>query len=390
VIPAAGKSTRTYPLTESKGKPLLKICNKTVIERNLDEIKDFVDEVIMIIGYHGNKIIDFLGDNYQGLPIKYVWQKKATGWADAISRCKDIIKDRFIIMGGDDLYSGKDIRKCLDKDLCALVKEVDDPSRFGVIIPEENKIKGFVEKPKEYVSNLASILLFTMDKRYFEIEPSLHESGEYHPANIFEYLSNKYDFYFEKVEDFWIPIGYPWDILHANEFFLKRKKDTLKNKLRRFAKRSSSLEGKIEWGRNTIILPGTYITGPVIIGENCVIGPNARIRGPTSIGDNCIIGQGADIKESVIGDYTKINHYSIISDSVIGSYVNVGANTITANLRHDNNNIKFRVKGKLVNTGRRKLGAMIGDGAKLGVGTIILPGRVVHAGQHTYPGQLVK
>jgi bifunctional UDP-N-acetylglucosamine pyrophosphorylase/glucosamine-1-phosphate N-acetyltransferase len=103
-------------------------------------------------------------------------------------------------------------------------------------------------------------------------------------------------------------------------------------------------------------LSGTYIKGNVIIGENCLIGPNCYLRGNTSIGNGCHIGQAVEIKNSVIMDNAKVPHLSYIGDSVIGENSNLGAGTITANLKHDNKNVRSVVKGKIVDTGRRKFG----------------------------------
>lgn len=151
----------------------------------------------------------------------------------------------------------------------------------------------------------------------------------------------------------------------------------------------ASISGTLKLGNGSTILPGVVIDGHVVIGRNCKIGPNCYIRGIVSIGDDCVIGQSVEVKSSVIGDHTWISHLAYVGDSIIGSDVNFGAGTVCSNYRHDGNVHKVMWKGKLVDTGRDKLGALIGDGVRLGSNTTIYPARVIAPGSRTLPGQIV-
>jgi len=125
----------------------------------------------------------------------------------------------------------------------------------------------------------------------------------------------------------------------------------------------------VEIGEGTVVRSGVYIIGPVKIGKNSKIGPNCFIRPYTSIGD--------EIKNSIIMDHSNTPHLNYVGDSIIGENSNLGAGTITANLRHDNKNIKVEIKGKLEDSGRRKLGAIIGHNVKTGINVTIYPGRKI-------------
>ena len=135
---------------------------------------------------------------------------------------------------------------------------------------------------------------------------------------------------------------------------------------------------------------GAVIEGPVYVGEGCTIGPNCYIRGGTSIGNNCRIGNGAEIKNSVIGDDVNVSHLSYIGDSILGDKINIGGGTMIANLRFDEKEIEVKVNGSLVNTGRTKLGAVIGDGAKTGVNCSILPGGLLEPNSKVEPESVKK
>src|SRR3989338_9231338 len=113
VILAAGKSTRTYPLTLARPKPLLKVANKTLLEHNLDNLKGIVDEAIIVVGYRKNMIKKYIGNKYKNLKIRYVEQKRQLGTGHAVSLLEPYIKDRFILLMGDGIYSRKDIMECI-------------------------------------------------------------------------------------------------------------------------------------------------------------------------------------------------------------------------------------------------------------------------------------
>jgi UDP-N-acetylglucosamine diphosphorylase / glucose-1-phosphate thymidylyltransferase / UDP-N-acetylgalactosamine diphosphorylase / glucosamine-1-phosphate N-acetyltransferase / galactosamine-1-phosphate N-acetyltransferase len=202
-----------------------------------------------------------------------------------------------------------------------------------------------------------------------------------------------------KIEDF--PVGntplsqhslpfsvrYPWDLLRANEHYVS---SLTENDIRGEVHPSAVIEGILHLGKGTRILPGVFIEGNVVIGENCKIGPNCYIRGNTSIGDGCHIGQAVEIKNCLILAGSNVGHLSYIGDSVLGENVNLGAGTTVSNLRHDGKNHRSMVGGVLIDTGRRKFGAIIGDGVHTGINTSIYPGRKLWPNTRTRPAEVVQ
>lgn len=150
------------------------------------------------------------------------------------------------------------------------------------------------------------------------------------------------------------------------------------------------IDGRLHLGAHSRILPGVYIEGNVVIGEHCKIGPNCYLRGHTAIGDHCHIGQAVEIKNSIILSRTSVGHLSYVGDSILGENVNFGAGTITSNFRHDGATHRSMVNGKLVDTGRRKFGSIVGDGVHTGIHTSIYPGRKFLPGTSTRPGEIVQ
>src|SRR3989339_1496992 len=139
VILAAGKSTRTYPLTLTRPKPLLKAANKTILQHNLDNLSGIVDEVILVVGYKKEMIKKEFGNKHKNIKLIYVEQKEQLGTAHALSFAEPYIKNKFILMMGDDIYSRWDIKNCIKYQYSILATIVKDPQNFGVIT-EKNGI----------------------------------------------------------------------------------------------------------------------------------------------------------------------------------------------------------------------------------------------------------
>lgn len=293
-------------------------------------------------------------------------------------------------MYGDDIYSKKDIEKCLSRKNCILAKKVSDPSRFGVLILNGEKVKGIVEKPKEFVSNMANAGLYVLDRKIFDVIKNVKKSerNEFELTDALSELAGIADIYCEEVKNFWCAVSYPWNILEANEYFLANEKEKIAESAR--IEEGAHLSGKVSVGSGTIIKKGAYIEGPVKIGNNCLIGPNCYLRGSTSIGNNCHIGQAVEIKNSIIGENTNVAHLSYIGDSIIGDNCNLAAGTITANLRHDFKNVKSLIKEEMKDTGRTKLGIIMGDNCKTGIHTSFYPGVKIGPGTWTMPADIIK
>jgi len=181
-------------------------------------------------------------------------------------------------------------------------------------------------------------------------------------------------------------IIFSWDLLRANVEAMTARKSYVQES---GAHASLYVDGRLQVGKGTKILPGVVIEGDVIIGDNCKIGPNCYLRGSTSIGDKCHVGQAVEIKNSILLAGTNVGHLSYLGDSILGEKVNFGAGTITSNLRHDGGAHRSPVEGRMVDTGRRKLGAIVGEGVHTGIHTSIYPGRKLWPKTSTLPGAIV-
>ncbi len=389
IIMAAGKSTRTHPLTMTRPKPLLKVANRTILEHQLDALHGIASEVVLVVGYRAEQIQKAFGDRYKDLPIRYVTQTEQRGTGHALLQCADVAQAPFMAVNGDDIFSAADLKALAETEQGALAKEVADPSLYGVYERgADGRAAGLTEKPENPVSALANMGAYRFTPEVFgvlrEVTPS--PRGEIEITSAIEVLINKGRFDIIEAHGFWLPIGYPWHLLEANEFLLN---DALRPAIEGEVSPAAHVNGAVVIGRGSTVRPGAVIDGPAIIGRNCTIGPNCWIRPGTSIGDNCKAGQAVEIKNSILMDGAAVPHLSYVGDSVLGENVNLGCGTVTANFRHDGKNMTTLVKGVKVETGRRKLGAFLGDGVHTGVNTSIYPGRKLWPHVCTTPGQVV-
>lgn len=182
-------------------------------------------------------------------------------------------------------------------------------------------------------------------------------------------------------------IRHPWQLIQVNEQLVSELSEP--NYIGDVSP-AAHIDGNVHVGEGSKILPGVVIEGNCVIGKNCKIGPNCYLRGSTTIGDNCHIGQAVEIKNSIVGHGSSVGHLSYVGDSIIGNEVNFGAGTITSNLRHDGLNHRSMVGCELIDTGRRKLGAIVGDGTHTGILTAIYPGRKLGPNSCTRPNQTVQ
>ena len=388
IIMAAGQSTRTYPLTLTRPKPLLKVCNRTILARQLDALRGIVSGVLLVVGYRKDMIRDAFGDDYGGLRLEYVDQTEQLGTGHAILQCADCVKGPFLALNGDDLFDPIDLAKLAGATNAALAKEVDEPRLYGVFeTRDDGTVTRLIEKPENPATNLANVGAYSLTPGIFQALSRVEKSerGEIELTSAIQMLAQESAFRVIEMEGYWLPIGYPWHLLEANEFLLTR----LEHRLEGTVSPRAELRGVVSIGAGSVIQSGVVIDGPVIIGENASIGPNCWLRPGATIGDGCRVGQACEIKNTILMDGAAVPHLSYVGDSIIGEKSNFGAGTITANVRHDNDNVKSMVKGTLVDTGRRKLGAIVADNVHTGINTSIYPGRKLWPGTSTLPGTAV-
>ncbi|MFZ2411518.1 MAG: bifunctional sugar-1-phosphate nucleotidylyltransferase/acetyltransferase, partial [Candidatus Methanoperedens sp.] len=386
VILAAGQGTRMGPLTLNKPKVMLPIANKPILLHVILSAREAgIKEFVLVVGYRADTVKEFFGDGSEmNVSIKYVQQEKQLGTADAVRCAQEHVEGRFLVLNGDIIVNPQHIKKMVKhkSDITMTARHVENPSEYGVLEVSDDRVLHIIEKPEKPPTNLANAGIYVFSPLVFDAirRTPLSVRNEYEITDSLQLLIDSgVDVGYVTISGNWLDIGRPWDLLDANEYFLSclmnpSKKDglsmgssNLQPELKGEVEPLATLKGSVSVGEGTVIRNGAYIVGPVIIGRNCDIGPNCYIRPGTSIGDGVRIGNAVEIKNSIIMNGTHIGHLSYVGDSVIGERCNFGAGTKVANLRHDGRTIRVKLKGTLVDSGRRKLGTIMGDDVHTGI-----------------------
>ena len=388
IILAAGEGTRMRPLTYTKPKVMLPVANKPILQHLVENLsKAGIDEIVLVVGYREETVRDYFGEEFNGVKIRYVRQNKQLGTAHALLSAEHVLEDRFLMLNGDAIVFEDDLRKLKKEENGIAVFEVPNPEDFGVVEISDGKVRRIIEKPEKPKSNLinAGVYVFTKEIIDYVKKTPVSVRGEYEITDsITMAILDGFEFRAVKIER-WIDVGYPWDLLKANEELLKN----IEPKIEGEVEENVTIKGNVVIGEGCVVMSGAYIVGPVVIGKNCRIGPNCYIRPYTSIGDSCHIGNAVEVKNSIIMAGTKLPHHNYVGDSVIGENCNFGAGTKIANLRLDEGEIVVSVKGRAVKTGRKKFGAAIGDNVKTGINASINVGSMIGNDVFIGPGAVV-
>ena len=174
-------------------------------------------------------------------------------------------------------------------------------------------------------------------------------------------------------------VTYPWEALpKISEYIIDLGEKLDKSKFEKI--------GENVWVAKTAkIAPTAYIAGPTIIGENAEIRHCAFIRGKAIVGNNCVVGNSTELKNVILFNNVQVPHYNYVGDSILGYKSHMGAGSITSNVKSDKKLIVVKNEIKKIETGLKKIGAMIGDEVEIGCGSVLNPGSVIGKNSNVYP-----
>ena len=325
IILHGGAGTRLRPLTFSGPKQLIPVANKPISRYVLEDLRDNgIKNIAIILGnIYPEKVINYYGDGSKfDVKITYIHQGEPKGIAHAIGLCEEFVSgDNFVVYLGDNLLQygiGKYMRKFEkgEYDGYILLKEVEDPTRFGIAkFDEKGKLVDVIEKPKQPPSNYAIIGVYFFKPTVFDIIKQLKPSwrGEYEITDAIRLMMRKdYNIGYEILDGWWFDTGKKDDILYVNSVILdERIKRDIKGEIF-----NSRVDGRATIMEGTKII-NSVVRGPCIIGGKCII-QDSYIGPYTSIGD-CTKIIKSSVQYSVILENTTILEIDRLEDSLIGS-----------------------------------------------------------------------
>lgn len=324
IVPMAGRGSRLRPHTLTVPKPLVPVGGKPIVHRLVQDIaktsSEKIDEIAFVIGDFGKEVENELIKVAEKLGAKgtIYYQDKALGTAHAVLCAADSLKGPVVVAFADTLFKA-DFTLDHEADGILWVKQIDDPSAFGVVKLDENDIiVDFVEKPETFVSDLAMIGIYYFkeaEKLKFElqylIDNGIIKGGEYQLPDALKNLTKKgAKFKPGKVTE-WLDCGNKVVTVHTNQRVLEFDRD-------------EDLVSKDLVSINSVVVPPCFIGEHVVL-ENAVVGPHVSLgRGTTvknSVVTNSIVQKNAMITNSVLQDSMIGNNAKILSH---GKVISIG------------------------------------------------------------------
>ncbi len=380
VFLCGGIGKRMFPITRDKS--LLRFLGKTLLEHQINMMKDKFEEFVFICNnFNKNEIEEICKKT--GIKYEIAIQKKPLGIADAILSAKEFIDGEILIASPDDIVEPKAIDILLEESKKSnensyiLGYKVTSYFPGGyLIVNEKNQLLDIKEKPGEgnEPSNFVNIV-YHIHKDVKTLIKYL-ETTKSKADDIYELSLKKMSRDGNKIkvvmyDGFWSAIKFPWDIFKVVRYFLDKSETKISPSATISEK--SSIEGKVIIEDGVKVLEDATIKGPCYIGKNTIVGTGALVRDYSHMGDNCIIGYKTEIKNSYIEDNCTF-HSNFIGDSIISENCSFGAGSITANFRFDEKNVKVKVKNERKDTKLKKFGVIMGKNCKVGVNSSLMPG----------------
>lgn len=396
VLLSGGQSTRFWPLEE---KNLVQFFGIPLIAYQLKRYAYFLKQYstqaeFIVVGNSSNiKTIEQAINTTQVTNFKLVLQnKKEQRGAILAALEKTKLNNPVLVANSNDIFSEQLINTLIKKTaqeeliLCATKVQSYLPGGYLEIDEKTRSIKKIWEKPPQHlVPQKLQYFRFVFD--YFPkpgiLLKALEKSGEYEDA-INKLLTQQKSSYIVYNGSF-ATLKYPWHVLDATQLFLSNIKQNLikTNNI----DGTAQIVGRVYIEKGVKIGSFSKIVGPCYIGKNTTIADYSLVR-ESHIGEDCLVGAFSEVARSYLGSHVFL-HRNYVGDSVLSENVSMGAGAITANWRFDEENIRSPINKKIVDSGKNKLGAIIGRNTKIGISACIMPGVKIGSGNLVLPNSTV-
>ena len=197
-------------------------------------------------------------------------------------------------------------------------------------------------------------------------------------------INDLFDLEHTAAADYLRQFTYPWEALAGISDFILELGKTLPED-------QYTLINENVWAaKDVVVFPTAYIKGPCIIGPGTEVRQCAFIRGSALIGANCVVGNSTELKNVILFDNVQVPHYNYVGDSILGYRSHMGAGSITSNVKSDKQLVVVRCGDERMETGRKKVGAMLGDRVEIGCNSVLNPGTIVGRDSNVYPTSCVR
>ena len=387
IILAAGKGTR---MKSALPKVLHKVGGKPMLEHVIEAARGAGSErEVVVIGSGAEEVREKIND------VEFALQAEQLGTGHAVKMAKDTLKDVtgtvMILCGDTPLVTSDLLQNFIESHenskaaATVLTAMMPDATGYGRIVRNQS---GTVDKIVEHKDANEDELqihevnsgMYCFDiKTLFEALEKVtnnNSQGEYYLTDVLEIIHNQgliINAFVTTAFTQIFGVNSRYQLATAERFLRQRKNiELMENGVTILDPDSTFIDSDVEIGRDTIIYPFTYIESGITIGENCNVGPFVHIRPGSKIGDSVKIGNFVEIKNSNIGNGTKLPHLQYIGDSDLGEKVNIGCGTVTCNY-----------------DGKKKFRTTIGDNAFIGCNTNLVAPVKIGSGAYTAAGSTI-
>lgn len=216
VLMAAGLGTRLLPLTLTTPKPMLDVAGRPILEYTFDALPTSVEEVIVVVGHLKEKIIGHFGDSWRGRRLTYVEQTELKGTGHALASCRHLLRGRFYVLNGDDLYEAADLQAMAEHEQAILAKAATEACVIGALITDETgNLREIVEGAEVAPGALINVGAYLLDEGFFgyPLVP-IRDGKEFGLPQTVVTMSKERPVFVARAS-FWMPVGRPAELEHA-------------------------------------------------------------------------------------------------------------------------------------------------------------------------------
>jgi len=380
VVLAAGQGTR---MKSKLYKVLHKVCGKPMVQHIVDKLRNIsVDEIAVVVGHGAEAVKQQLGSD-----IKYAFQEQQLGTAHAMLMCKDLLKDKvgttIVVTGDTPLIKEETLRGLMQHHLqvhaaaTVLTTVLDDATGYGRIVRNHQshverivEHKDATEEERKIGEISTGIFCFDNQKLFAALAEVRNDNvqGEYYLPDVIEILTKQNEMisaYQTDDPEEGMGVNDRVQLSYAEQVMRRRiNEGHMKNGVTLIDPATTYIEADVVIGRDSVIEPGTHLRGKTVVGEDCVVGPQADltdtivenevhiqytvvqqstirnvasvgpfayVRPGSDIGEHTKVGDFVELKNTILGNGSKVSHLSYLGDATVGQHVNVGCGTITVN-----------------------------------------------------------
>lgn len=344
---------------------MLRVANRPIVAYAVDAlVANGVRDITVVVGYHREKLQSYFGDGTDwGAQLKFVFQELLLGTGHALAQV-DFRGDDVIVMGGDNLVDDRIVRDLLaaKDDLRLVVQRSKNPSKYGVVTLDKDRVARIEEKPRDYRSETVNTGIYYFSRGFQDLLEERVRRGMGGLSYVLQDLIQAGRSVRAVASDgLWRDAVYPWDLLDIGDALVRR--------------RVAAGPGgdDVLAGEGTVLRPTTIIVGPALLGKGCVLESGVAVGPTTSIGDNVTIGANSVVENCILMDDVRIGPGSLLRNSILAEGVAVGprftalAGTCDARAEDGWHALD-------------DFGCVVGSDARLGGNVTVSPGVMVGAG----------